>query len=597
MPVRTFFLGMALMVWAVNQTAAQGKRPGGGGGGPVVNCSSFTLSPLTSAQLQTALDCAVLGDTISLAPSSTGVVYEGSFQLPNKVGDPTDPSKVITIRTSALEETTPDANPNTLPAPGRRVSPTDQGAMAWLRAPVGSSAPVVSTLTEAHHYKWIGVKFSASSQGERLDTLVLLGAGSEGSTSDLPHHVSFDRCYFAGSPSQGAKRGLTANAGRGRENDGSESIVVRNSYFENFKDLNYDAQAIVAWNGWGPFHVENNYLEASGENVMFGGGDPSIGNLIPSDITILRNHFYKPLGWVNQGWKIKNLFELKNAQRVIVQGNVFENNWIAADQHGFAIVFTPRNQGGRSPWSSIQDVTFQNNLIRNSVAGFNLLGSDTNHRGGGSGPLKTVRIMNNLMVNIRWSSMFGTTPTGDRSGRLFQFFNGPQDVQIRNNTAFQTAHPGAPGGGEVSFSTGSPDTNGFLFTDNVIRHNTCTAPYYNNCGISGDGTAPGNPTLQEYFTGTVQVTGNVMYASENRDLAGNLLYSYPGGNQFPLSVGFESTSAMDLLTGLGANDYDIQPLADGSTPGVNWDNGDDPQARLKTAISGVVQTCSEACSQ
>ena len=45
----------------------------------------------------------------------------------------------------------------------------------------------------------------------------------------------------------------------------------------------------MGWNGPGPFLIENNYLEAAGENVMFGGSDPSIANLVPSNITIRRN--------------------------------------------------------------------------------------------------------------------------------------------------------------------------------------------------------------------------------------------------------------------------------------------------------------------
>ena len=44
-------------------------------------------------------------------------------------------------------------------------------------------------------------------------------------------------------------------------------------------------------NGSGPFLIQNNYLEGAGENVIFGGGDPSIANLVPSDIQILGNTF------------------------------------------------------------------------------------------------------------------------------------------------------------------------------------------------------------------------------------------------------------------------------------------------------------------
>ena len=72
----------------------------------------------------------------------------------------------------------------------------------------------------------------------------------------------------------------------------------------------------------------------------------------PSDIEIVRNHLAKPLRWRKgdpsfEGveWTVKNLFELKNARRVLVDGNLLEYNWPQA-QNGFAILFTVRNQDG-----------------------------------------------------------------------------------------------------------------------------------------------------------------------------------------------------------------------------------------------------------
>ena len=75
----------------------------------------------------------------------------------------------------------------------------------------------------------------------------------------------------------------------------------------------------------------------------------SIADLVPADITIRRNLVSKPLEWRGSKWQVKNAFELKNARRVLVEGNVFEHVWAGA-QTGYAIVFTPRNQGGRAPY-------------------------------------------------------------------------------------------------------------------------------------------------------------------------------------------------------------------------------------------------------
>jgi hypothetical protein len=87
---------------------------------------------------------------------------------------------------------------------------------------------------------------------------------------------------------RGARRGIAMNA---------RDVLVVDSYFADFKEVGVDSQAIAGWNGPGPFALVNNYLEAAGENVMFGGADPTIKDLVPSDIEIRRNHLAKPLAW------------------------------------------------------------------------------------------------------------------------------------------------------------------------------------------------------------------------------------------------------------------------------------------------------------
>ena len=89
---------------------------------------------------------------------------------------------------------------------------------------------------------------------------------------------------------KGQKRGVALNG---------KQLSVLNSYISDIKAMNADSQAINGYNGAGPFTIENNYLEAAGENVMFGGADPAVTNLVPSDIVLRRNHLFKPLAWRN----------------------------------------------------------------------------------------------------------------------------------------------------------------------------------------------------------------------------------------------------------------------------------------------------------
>ena len=177
-----------------------------------------------------------------------------------------------------------------------------------------------------------------------------------------------------------------------------------------------DAQAHRGLERPGPFKIVNNYLEGAGENVMFGGADPTIPDLVPSDIEIRRNHFFKPLvlgagdpSYAGTHWAVKNLLELKNAQRVLIDGNVFENNWADA-QNGFAILFTVRNQDGTAPWSVVEDVTFTNNIVRHGGGGVNdARQATTNHP---SQQTQRILIRNNLFEDIdaaRWGGSGGSS--------------------------------------------------------------------------------------------------------------------------------------------------------------------------------------------
>src|SRR5256886_7571172 len=44
----------------------------------------------------------------------------------------------------------------------------------------------------------------------------------------------------------------------------------------------------------GPYKIVNNFLEAAGENILFGGGP---GTVSPTDIEVRRNHMFRPMSW------------------------------------------------------------------------------------------------------------------------------------------------------------------------------------------------------------------------------------------------------------------------------------------------------------
>src|SRR5262249_25550087 len=156
----------------------------------------------------------------------------------------------------------------------------------------------------------------------------------------LPHHIVFDRCYVHGIPNTTDQRGI--------EMDGAYVAVV-DSYISNFQGALTETQGLMAFNTTGPLQIRNNYIEATTENVMFGGANSRQAALGPANIEIRGNHFFKPLSLIPTQNEMKNLLEFKAARRVLVTGNTFENN-PAKSQAGFALLITPRN-AGTSPWT------------------------------------------------------------------------------------------------------------------------------------------------------------------------------------------------------------------------------------------------------
>lgn len=418
--------------------------------------------------LQQALNQAQPGDTIEL---QAGAEYYGPFVLRHHGG-----YEWVTIISRGSSQ-------QTLPEPGVRVSPADAGAMAAL---IATSSAVITTEPGAARYHFIGVEIRPGNRGNvanhtagtrrTITNLVELSAG-DNALEEMPHHIVFERSYLHGDPILGTRRGIVMNGAH---------MAVIDSHLSGFMSQE-DAQAVAGWEGTGPFLIRNNYLEASGENLMFGGADPAIEERIPSDITISGNHFSKPLTWRQthpsydgSTWSIKNLLELKNAQRVRIDGNLFEHNW-PQSQNGFAILFTVRNQDGNASWSQVSDVEFSNNIVRHVGSGINILGHDDNHV---SAQARQLTITNNLFYDIgnQWGA-----------GQLLQLLNEPADIILSHNTAIQSD--------SIIRLDGKPIA-GMQILNNIFMHN--------RTGISGTDTAPGIQSLDAYTQAPLVVTGNIL---------------------------------------------------------------------------------------
>jgi hypothetical protein len=449
--------------------------------------------------LQAAISAAQPGTVLLLTP---GASYKGNFVLCAK---PAERSGWITIMA--------DPAAVSLPRAGTRLTPGIAQRLPKLIARDPHS-PVIRTELGAHHYRLVGLEITAPAGQTSAGDLIRLGSGStdQDAVEKVAHDLILDRVYVHGTATLNFKRCVALN---------SAATAIVDSWLSECHGAGLETQAIGGWNGPGPFRIENNHLEGSGMGLMFGGATPAIVGLHPADIVIRRNHFTRPLSW--QGtWSVKNLLELKHAQRVLIEGNVFENNWADA-QTGFALVWKSSAALTGAEWTLTSDITFRHNIVRNSAGGLNLAAAPD----GPAQPARRILVEQNLFENIG-------TFAGTSNGRMFQMLGELSDVQFAHNTAIF----GSDGSILLSFD-GSPMRN-FGFRDNVA-----TLGAY---GIKGSGQAIGTRSLEFYTQNSYNVTGNVLIGQATAS-------DYPSGNQLVgtiASVGFQNP---------GAGDYSLAPTS------------------------------------
>jgi len=421
--------------------------------------------------LQSAIDQAMPGDRIIV---ESGATFTGPFSLPKKSGDAF--VEIVSSKGADL--------------PPGRITPDKAGMLPKLVSP-GANQSVITTRAAAHHYKLSGLEIQPASATVIVSDLIRFGDGSsaQNTLESVPHHLVLDRCYIHGFPTMELKRGVALN---------SASTDIQNCYIsEVHMDGNGDTQAICGWNGPGPFRIVDSYLEAAGENVMFGGADTSIPNLIPSDIEITRCHFFKPLTWkptdpsfAGKHWSVKNLLETKNARRLKVTGNVFENCWADA-QVGFAILVKSNNQDETNPWAVTEDLEFTNNIIKNAENGLNILGIENPPKV--SATASRLKFVNNLwLVNNIW----------------FQGLRGAKDVLLDHNTFLTQT-------GNIMTFDDLP-LQGLVATNNLGKRT--------GFGIKGSGTSEGVATLDAFAPG---------YNFKRNVIAGADPRVYPSDNFYP----------------------------------------------------------------
>lgn len=383
-----------------------------------------TIAVHAGDDLEKALDSANCGDEIVI---DAGAVFTGNYTVPSR---PCTVSNRILVRSSQLAS---------LPAAGR-VQQSQANLMPTLQSGNANSVLIIS---KSSGWYFAGINFTVASGVKGLWNLINVGNNPK-QLSDLPADIVFDRVLVHGNE-QYCTRGFIADATR---------FALINSQVWNFLHVSQDTQALMICSTNGPILIQNNFLEATGENVMLGGGTPSISDAVPADVTVTGNYFHKQLAWENspagcgpgtsvgQCYDVKNHFEIKNGQRVLVDSNVFDTTFSQA-QKEFWIV----NCGYAGPFTC-QDITYTNNLLMHGpmmwVGG-----------GNGNGVTGTrILLRNNLGTDI--STAYGV-------GAGFNQLGGTTNLTIDHNTVIGNPFKGC--------GTSTCTQSAFFFGDSVPGSN------------------------------------------------------------------------------------------------------------------------------
>lgn len=364
---------------------------------------------------------------------------------------------------------------------------------------------------QGDRYSLLGLEVTSTNPA---GDLVQIGFPTATTISQQPSEIVLDRMYIHGDPTRGQKRGIALHGRR---------VSLINSAITEIKRAGQDAQAIYGNNGPGEWVIHNNLLEATGENILFGGDRIAIPNLVPTGIQITSNTIRKPLQWMTQTWDHKNLLEIKVGRQIQVRGNIFDGCW-PDNQTGYAILLTPMNQYGDNPWVEVSDVTVEYNRIQNVSSALNLSGYDSNGKVSLRSHGYTVR--HNLALIDR------VTLGGQGDFLLVQ--NGPEDLLCEHNTILSNGKRAIYTDGGKTYNT----TRG-VFQANLFQHN--------EYGMFGAVVGNAKATMATYYPGGTFLDNVV---------GGGPAKEYPAGNLFPTLAEFNAA-----FVDRAAGDYRLTPGA------------------------------------
>jgi len=405
-------------------------------GGSAIDITACDSDCATYVTYGLPMQCNATADTVT-APDTLGAVYVNSAPITFGSGG----LRLASSLCAPLAQDTIYYVKN-LSGNGFQVSATPGGAAIDLTN-VGTGMQTFSNQLVPHGWKFSGIEF-APTTGNFMSNVLIFGGGKETSPLSMPDSMELDRVWIHdfSQSENGPNRGVAENG---------TNFYMHDSWCDGMKSTG-EAQCIAGWGSYGPTRIINNFLEGSGENVLYGGSISPYYPLSNQNKTITGNYFYKPYIWkwtsgaygnasgaclsdaanspdprhrggeymfdtVNsQGWlcvsgtwtmtgttpthyPVKNLLECKNCRNMTVTGNVFEGNWTDG-QAGNAFAFGQRTDSG--PGDALDHFSIANNKITKAYRVFSwgsiCTGTSTGNTPCVNGVTNNLSVRNNLAV-------------------------------------------------------------------------------------------------------------------------------------------------------------------------------------------------------
>lgn len=447
----------------------------------------------------------------------------------------------------------------------------------------------------ADRYRFTSIRFQKDNYAVNYRLIAFSGfigsdENSQTTLEQCPTHMFLDRCWLDGENTGRNQNGVVFNC----KYFAMVDCVANGMWADGF-----ESHAVLSHNSPGPWKIVGCELESSAINFIIGGLNPLIPGLKTIDGEFRRNFVHKRVSWnkndpvnfdghidPNTGLPssrfVKNLWELKWGDNILVEGNIFRFNWSGLQQGAAIVIKTENGVENGAPGGSLTNTTknivFRDNIIEESSGAIEFIG-----RGFGGAldeHTSRVELSNNLFKEIAKDIYANATDSGASPGGLM-FSEGVNHVYLRNNTFSITD------GAKTRWGRGWQHIyqDGYLqpaleFENNIFD---IAVP----AGGSGTIYGSGFPTALAHGTGVLEgFTGN------NYIFAKNLLVGalndggvYPANNLYPF------LSSDILFVDKANGNYRLQVTSPGHNYGLDGNdigvNQDDLELATQNVITGL----------